>query len=299
MQINKSEIEQLLTHGELEKAIDYFLQLSKQYDARLYQQLIHQSSRFHGLAKDIRQGVVGQEYATLQHNKIKMALSEILQKVPNEWQLVVASPEPDPPQTFPRSVAEPSTSSSHNKINILFLAANPKDTPPLRLDEEVRKIDNSLRLSQTRDRFIFTQKWAIQIPDLRRAMLDQEPQIVHFSGHGSRAGKIIVENPLGDRQEVGPEALGNFFELFNQHLQCVLLNACWSEQQANEIARHVPYVIGMKRAVPDGAAIAFSEAFYDAIGAGRDYTFAFKLAQNAVQLYNLPADQIPVMKTQS
>ena len=36
-------------------------------------------------------------------------------------------------------------------ITILFLAANPKNTTKLRLDEEIREIDQALRLSEYRD----------------------------------------------------------------------------------------------------------------------------------------------------
>ena len=44
---------------------------------------------------------------------------------------------------------------------ILVLAANPKDTPPLRLEEEIREIDNGLQRSQKRDEFILKQKLAV------------------------------------------------------------------------------------------------------------------------------------------
>ena len=40
-----------------------------------------------------------------------------------------------------------------NKKKILILAANPKDTTRLRLDEEVREIKEGLRLSKKRDLF--------------------------------------------------------------------------------------------------------------------------------------------------
>ena len=71
------------------------------------------------------------------------------------------------------------------KITILFLAANPKDTDRLRLDEEVRTIDERLRLAQHRDRFNLEQQWAVRTHDILDAMLRYQPDIVHFSGHGS------------------------------------------------------------------------------------------------------------------
>ena len=62
---------------------------------------------------------------------------------------------------------------------ILVLAANPKDTSPLRLDEEIREIDNGLQRAKKRDEFILTQKLAVRPSDVRRAVLDYRPNIVH------------------------------------------------------------------------------------------------------------------------
>ena len=53
---------------------------------------------------------------------------------------------------------------------ILVLAANPKNTSRLRLDEEVREIDNGLQRAQKRDEFVLKQQWAARPKDVRRAM---------------------------------------------------------------------------------------------------------------------------------
>ena len=87
-----------------------------------------------------------------------------------------------------------------------------------------------------------------------------------------------------------------FFELFAANLECVVLNACYSEAQAEAIANHIPYVVGMKRKIGDTAAIEFATAFYDALGAGESFEFAFKLARNAIQWANLPEHLTPVLK---
>ena len=68
---------------------------------------------------------------------------------------------------------------------ILILTANPKNSDKLRLDEEVREIQEGLQRSRSRDQFEIISKWAVRPDDLRRALLDHEPQIVHFSGHGA------------------------------------------------------------------------------------------------------------------
>jgi hypothetical protein len=48
--------------------------------------------------------------------------------------------------------------SPKRQITRLFLAANPKHTNPLRLGEEVRTIDERVRLARQRDRFSLEQQ---------------------------------------------------------------------------------------------------------------------------------------------
>jgi hypothetical protein len=74
---------------------------------------------------------------------------------------------------------------------ILILTANPKNTDKLRLDEEVREIEEGLQRSRRRDQFEIISRWAVRPDDLRRALLDHEPQIVHFSGIGSKVFSAI------------------------------------------------------------------------------------------------------------
>ncbi|MBW4626312.1 MAG: hypothetical protein KME49_12620 [Brasilonema octagenarum HA4186-MV1] len=45
---------------------------------------------------------------------------------------------------------------------ILLLAANPRNTSQLRLDEEVREIDEGLRRANKRELFKLEQKWAVR-----------------------------------------------------------------------------------------------------------------------------------------
>lgn len=177
---------------------------------------------------------------------------------------------------------------------ILILAANPKNTTRLRLDQEVREISNGLERARMRDQFRLKQVWAARPADVRRAMLDLQPNIVHFCGHGGSEG-IFFEDDEGQANLVEAETLANFFGLFKDSVECVILNACYSEIQARAIAEHIPYVIGMPKEVGDDTAIEFAVAFYDAIGAGRSYEFAYNVACNALQWANLPDSLRPIL----
>jgi hypothetical protein len=121
---------------------------------------------------------------------------------------------------------------------ILILAANPLKTVHLRLDEEIREIDEGLRRSKWRDRFVLVKKTAVTARGLRQALLDEDPQIVHFSGHGAREDGLVLENLSGQPQLVETQALAKLFELFTDSVECILLNACYSQIQATAIAQH-------------------------------------------------------------
>jgi hypothetical protein len=178
---------------------------------------------------------------------------------------------------------------------ILFLAANPLNTNRLRLDEEIREIDEGLKRSKYREQYELVQKWAIRPEILRRAMLDCSPRFVHFSGHGAGEKGLVLEDNQGLAQPVTATALSHFFALFPQ-VECVLLNACYSDIQAQAIVKHVSYVIGMSQAFGDRAAILFATSFYDALGAGQSIDFAYKFACNALELENIPEHLTPILK---
>lgn len=132
--------------------------------------------------------------------------------------------------------------------------------------------------------------------DLRRALLDHEPEIVHFCGHGSNSEGLAFEDDTGEAQNIPGEALAGLFKLCANHVRCVLLNACYSETQADAVAEHIEYVVGMKREIGDEAAIKFAIGFYDALGAGRSFEDAFEFGKNAIDLKKIPEYTMPILK---
>lgn len=180
-------------------------------------------------------------------------------------------------------------------VSILFLAADPTNASRLRLGEEAREIEEKLRMSRHAANFNFETKWSVRPHDISQALLDLNPQVVHFSGHGQRDGALLVENYNGKMQTIDPEALGDLFENFAGVVECVILNACFSATQAEAIARHVPYVIGMHTSIDDRSSIAFTIGFYQALGAGKLYDQAFKMGLVMIRMQGFQGHLIPVM----
>lgn len=184
-----------------------------------------------------------------------------------------------------------------DKTKILFLAANPSDRTRLRVEEEVREIDEALRKAEFRDKFEIEKCGAVRISDLQTYLLRYKPDVVHFSGHGNQASELIFEDHSGSSKAVSIDALSKLFYILKGDIQCIILNACYTEQQAIAIAEHINYVIGMSNAITDRSAISFASAFYQAIGFGKDIQTAFNLGCIELELADIDGQHIPKLIT--
>jgi len=180
-----------------------------------------------------------------------------------------------------------------NKIKILFLAANPSDTARLRLDEEFHSIDRALRAAEFRDRFELESHWAVRVEDVQGLLLRHKPDIVHFSGHGSAQNGIILQGRSGASFSIPISVLGQLFSALKENIRCVVLNACFTEEQAHIIIRQIDYVIGTSVEISDTAAICFSKAFYQALGYGKDIQTAFELGCLELDLEGMSVNEKP------
>jgi len=179
---------------------------------------------------------------------------------------------------------------------ILILSANPKNTTNLRLEEEVREIKNTLQLSPHRNEFQIIAESAVKVDDLTRFLSHHQPTIVHFSGHGTGTDGLALEDNFGNQQLVSTQSLAKLFDLFQQQVECVLLNACYSESQAFAIHQHIDCVVGMNKAIGDKAAIKFSIGFYTALFTNRNYQDCFHMGCAAIDLQGIPEYATPEIK---
>ena len=159
---------------------------------------------------------------------------------------------------------------------ILFLSSSPNDESRIRVDLELRKIEDSIEAAKFRDKIILNSRIAVKPETISKAMLDFNPHIVHFSGHGDIDG-IAIEDDEGKSIFFHAKGLERLFSLFKDSTKCVILNACYSEEQAEAISNQGIYVVGMNDSIGDDAAIKFSIGFYQAIGTNKEVPFAFQM----------------------
>ncbi|MEZ4888063.1 MAG: hypothetical protein R3E32_25270 [Chitinophagales bacterium] len=165
---------------------------------------------------------------------------------------------------------------------ILFLAACPQ-IDKLTIEKEENIIDEQIKTKYKPELtpsglWNFFQKPGTNYP------------IIHFSGHGSPNGHLVLNS---DRHPNQPEStshygIRNLFKLINQdfHIECVVLNACFSSEQAKKIAETgIPYVIGVNHYISaEKTAIPFSKAYYKALKNKKCYEQAFLEACNKLDI---------------
>ncbi len=165
---------------------------------------------------------------------------------------------------------------------ILILASNPRKD--LNLEREIRDLKKVIYRQAKESRFQVEIELAVRPEDLQELFLEHEPLIVHYSGHGTGKEGLVLENDTGREQLISTQTLCDILALFKEQVQCVLLNACYSEVQAEAIIEHINYVIGMSQAIRDDAAIAFATGFYQALAKGKSIDESFQQGCVAIQI---------------
>jgi hypothetical protein len=121
-------------------------------------------------------------------------------------------------------------------MKVLLVLADPSDEARLRLLQEKRVLEETLRASRLRDSFDIRDLPSCRLGDLQDGVGQYKPTILHFSGHGSEDG-LCFENDRGLAQVADPQLLANFLSLAARNgLKGVILNACYSSLQAPVLA---------------------------------------------------------------
>lgn len=173
------------------------------------------------------------------------------------------------------------------------MTANPTDTTALRLNEEIRDIKTQIRAAQHRASFRIIEEHAVRTTDIIGYLQRHKPHVVHFSGHGSDKGEIILEDQNGRSKMVSPAALERLFQHLKSNIRCVVLNACFSKIQAKAIIKSIDCVIGMNKAISDRAAISFASTFYQTLGFGDSLQRAFDLGCLQIMIDGLDEGNTP------
>jgi SMODS-associated and fused to various effectors sensor domain/CHAT domain len=163
------------------------------------------------------------------------------------------------------------------KIKVLVLAADPTDLGRLQLGKEVREIVHNIREAQYAERFEVVSELAVRRSEFIKLLTLHNPTIVHFSGHGSIQGPIFLVSEDDKRLPVSANALREIFAEFKDTVRLVVLNACYTKDEAEAIVESIDCAVGTAGEISDAGAIAFSGSFYNTLASGGSIDHAFKL----------------------
>ena len=183
---------------------------------------------------------------------------------------------------------------------ILFLGANPFDTGKLNLTAEYAGIAKQLEDKGAKERLVLKSEFCTDLEGFQEKTNTFRPNILHFAGHGSDAngeleafgrgigrpdwkeniGLIFHKSGYGGAMLINDATLDYNFQTFIEDdkipIEVLVLNACYSTNQAEVLSKRVKYVVGVHNSIDDNASIDFSAGFYYGLSDGKTIESAFR-----------------------
>lgn len=203
----------------------------------------------------------------------------------------LSSSAPGPDQRVPPAA---SSTAPGQALKLLFLGVAPTGAEPMKLDREVKAIGRRIDYAQRRSRIELIQEWAVTAEELSQILLRHEPSILHISSHGTPDGRLVLLDGQERGKPVPRAVISKLFGMFRKKgLRCVVLNACYAEEQAREVAQHIEFVIGVSGAILDECSLAFSAGFYSGLAAGQTVEDAFSFGCIQIAMQGQTQDDAP------
>jgi len=261
----KAAARKLIGRARMKEAIDQIINWAeKNQREELRDEMSLLKGNLAGLESEKRLGLLSSSESSVRQNKINYSVLSSLDNI-EEDNPVSSNPGGNNPGGINPVIDSPDGKSLPVVLKILMLTANPANTTKLNLDKEYATL--SQKLQQRQKHFNIIWERAISGTEFKEFTQKEKPHILHFSGHGE-GGKyagIVVQNDEKNGEElIQVKGLKSLFKLFKKkfNIKVVLLNACYTEEQAATISAYVDYVIGTNVAIGNPAARAFSSGFY-------------------------------------
>lgn len=264
---SKEYVIELITQNRLKEALDTII--ARTESENIQSQAILLLQRLNSVESQILRGMMNFDSQQVEKSKITNSIITLNNAKELEGPL---TPLQTPNEKTP-SQSEMLRKRT-GKRKILYLAANPGGQTRLRLDQEYQKLKSELLQGVGRDAFEFlSPEFGVTTSVLLRAV-NQKPHIVHFSGHGLEKG-IVISNENDQSQLISTKAIRRLFKPLAGLTEIVILNACYSKDQARVLSEFGMFVVGNNLPIKDTAAISFSKGLYNGLGEGKSFEAAF------------------------
>ena len=149
------------------------------------------------------------------------------------------------------------------KITILFIGANYNNQKVIRTEKEFRKIKETISHLPYKNLINVVESFATKRHEITTKIIENKPQIIHFSGHGS-----LNTGPLFEDDGEIINALDLQIDLVDKlkkyadFVKVIIFNVCESSIIADKTSKFIDFTIGTDETTDDDCAIAFAKGFY-------------------------------------
>ncbi len=168
---------------------------------------------------------------------------------------------------------------------ILILSANPQKAELPNRTEEIKTIRAVLKkaFADSGNSIEINSVPGIDATNLSQELSAIKPYIIDIFGSEAGIESLVIEQPFNDAGAKNEKTIGEFFEFYTDRIECVILNGCYSDSQAKEIAQHISFVIGINRKLEDTEIIKFLDDFYYHLGSKETIELSYKIGCNRLK----------------
>lgn len=232
-----------------------------------------------GSAKD------GSRFMYRKSEFIRANKKRILDLADGTYAATTASPNIQDVHSAPsRRKSNRKTPQKVRRLVVLYLTASPDPNEALRVDAEVRKVQQAIRSSIHRDKIVIEYRPAADIRSILDGLNDLRPRIVHFSGHSNASGLAMdnISVTVPGYVDLPFALLGQALHATDDPPDVVVLNSCESSAAKDEILKSSKVLVSMRSVISDAAAVAFACQFYAAIASKQPVEKAFYQGKLAI-----------------
>jgi hypothetical protein len=152
---------------------------------------------------------------------------------------------------------------------LLFVGVGGTLNAKLFVGRESREVRNEIERSHLGQVFDVAVEHDVEPGGFIDVVQNHQPKILHFSGHGTEEGHMIMEGGV-----LKAATLAKVIRAVPS-VELVFINACYSEKSAWKLLEHAKAVVCMDEVIPDGVALEVSPTFYGEIAKCKSVRTAF------------------------
>lgn len=174
--------------------------------------------------------------------------------------------------------ATESTGAQRRQAVVSFFAGSATASARLALARRFMEVRHDLASSPAARVFQLKLGRVVRASDLAAVLEAEQCTVVHISGHGSGHSGVALLDSDGNEGQLGAAELREAFKSASGQLRIVILDGCYSKEQAEAISEVVPIVVCTTSGGQLKDSRAFFAQFYRSLGQGIPVRSAFENA---------------------